>query len=76
MKKFIFAFLIKSVIFTGVYAQSDIASKHAGNIDSLLNIANIASKDIQTGILYDRAIPLAGLQRFKQTDTINRGYFL
>jgi len=76
MKKFLFGFLLKLWVLQAVFAQSDYSSKHSDYIDSLLFKAGITEKDFPAGILYDRAIPLAGLQRFKQTDTINRSYFL
>lgn len=76
MKKFLFGFLLKLWVFQAVFAQFDYSTKHSDYVDSLLLKAGITAKDFPTGTLYDRAIPLAGLQRFKQTDTISRGYFL
>ncbi len=78
MKRIIYGFFILKVFLSGAFAQPDIdiVRKHGEYIDSLLNTVNIPRQDIETGILYNRAIPIAALQRFKQTDTISRGYFL
>jgi len=79
MKKLIYTLIIKALLFTSAYAQQEtmnIAQMHAASVDSLFKAANITRHDVKTGLLYERAIPLAGLHRFEQTDTVDRSYLI
>jgi len=79
MKTLIYTLLIKALLFTSAYAQKEtmnIAQMHAAATDSLFEAAGITRQNVKTGILYERALPLAGLHRFEQTDTVDRRYFM
>jgi hypothetical protein len=56
--------------------QPNAARKHAAFIDSLMATVDIGRQNISTGILYDRAVPIAGLQGFRQDRSVSRGRFM
>jgi hypothetical protein len=53
----------------------DLAKDYRYYMDSLFSTAGIKRNTVRTGTLYDRAVPISGLQYFKQTDTVSREYF-
>ena len=78
MKNLFIAILLTCLSLLSAKAQPglNIAQQHRVYIDSLLATVGIVPNTIATGILYDRAIAIANLQRFRQTDILNRGIFL
>jgi hypothetical protein len=78
MKKVIALLVLSFLALNAAKAQPglNIAQQHKAYIDSLLATVGIGQQTIASGILYDRAINIANLQRFKQTDVINKGKFM
>ena len=76
MNKIYVTILVLVIWLNNIYGQqkpSNFASKYTTYIDSLFS--GIDKKTIKTGILYDRAVPKAGLQYLKQNVAINRSFF-
>lgn len=68
-------FLLASFLGFAQVQEYSLANDYKASMDELFSTAGITSKNINTGILYDRAISLSGLHKFEQKDTVDRDYF-